>query len=202
MVHADLVNTLLTIHAAVGGTSIAIFYYYSDRSDSAIAPLNGTSSVLTELRRRITGDLQNHLDPIFQSPGAVPSPLLAPSGNAYFEKAVNPVGSEAFRESIRDFIERSGDLIDDYRSLLRARRKWCSWCARLSATLIVLIIWQIIFLFILFLDKSSFFSVPDAVIYLGSIATAGLVVLCVGCVILRLCHFSTITSLRLKHGQL
>ena len=202
MEHAELVNTLLTVHAAVGGTSIAVFYYYSDRSDSSITPLNGTTSVLGELRRRIAGDLQDHLDPIFKERSVVPSPLLGPSGGTYFEKAVNPVASEVFRERVRDFIDASGDLIDDYRTLLNARRRWCSWCTRLSAILIVLIVWQIIFILILFLHKSSFFGLPDVTIYSGSAATALLVVLCIGCVILRLYHFSTITSLRLKHGQL
>lgn len=202
MSHAELISNFLTLHVAIGGTALAVFYYYSDRSDSTIGPLNATSTVLGELRRRISNDLQNRLEPIFQSPGSVPTPLITLEGGSYIEKAVNPINSEAFRECVREFLDSSADNLDEYRQLLCARRRWCRWSICLSWFLIALLVWQGVVLVALYLDKSGFYSLLDMTVYITSAITFFLVVTCVTCVVLRLFYFGTISGLRLKHGQL
>ncbi len=202
MSHADLISNFLTLHVAVGGTALAVFYYYSDRSDSTIGPLNATSNVLGELRRRISNDLQTRLEPIFQSPGSVPTPLITLEGGSYIEKPVNPINSEAFRECVREFLDSSADNLDDYRQLSCARRRWCRWSICLSWLLISLLVWQGVVLVLLYLDKSGFYSLFNMTIYVASTITLSLVLTCVACVALRLFYFGTISGLRLKHGQL
>jgi hypothetical protein len=202
MTHADLISNFLTLHVAIGGTALAVFYYYSDRSDSTIGPLNSTSTVLGELRRQISNDLQTRLEPIFQSPGSVPTPLITLDGGSYIEKPVNPINSEAFRECIRDFLDSSADYVDEYRQLLAARRNWCRWSIYLSWLLIALLVWQGIVLVTLWLDKAEFYSLLDLTVYVASVISLCLAVACVGCVACRHYHFGTISGLRLKHGQL
>jgi hypothetical protein len=200
--HVNLIANCLTLHSVVGGTALAVFYYYSDRSDSTIGPLNSTSTVLAELRRRISNDLQTRLEPIFQSPGSVPTPLITLDGGTYIEKPVNAVGSEAFRERVREFLDSTADHLDDYRQLLAARRNWCRWSIRLSWLLIALLVWQGIVLLSLFFDKAEFYELWDWAVFVECGVSLVLILLCVICVALRHYHFGTISGLRLKHGQL
>jgi len=52
-----LCDTLLQVHGGIAATAIAAFYLYSDRTEGFVSSLNGTTSVLCELRRRMTSEL-------------------------------------------------------------------------------------------------------------------------------------------------
>ncbi len=202
MSHSDLVDVLLKMHVTVLLASLAAFYAYSDRTDGFAASLKGTTEVLTELRRRIAKALGDKLTPIFESPGSVPSPVLGPDGGTYVERAVNPVGSEIYRETIRDFVEERADWICDYHSLLSARDRWCFWAGAFRNLLLGLFSWQLITCGLLFADKVSALELPVWLMCAISTATGLAVASSIVTVVFRLLHYRTIVNLRLKYAEL
>src|SRR6266852_9727879 len=146
MTHSELVNLILGCHTSIFVAASAAYYKYGDRTELFNRSLQGTDSAFGRIRQRITVELADALKPIFENPGSVPTPIFAPSGESYIERAVNPVGSELYKEAIRDFLENSGDAIADYRSLLLARRGWCFWARFLSWSLLGLLVLEILLL--------------------------------------------------------
>jgi hypothetical protein len=200
-------DLLLQVHGVVGVTALTVFYQYSDRTEGFISSLNGTTTVLTELRRRMVVDLQRVLEPVFTSPGSVPSPILGPDGNAindgtYVETAVNPVGSERFRECVRTFIDSDVRSIIEYRSLALARQHWCFWCSFLSRILLGIFLWQLLVILLLLMDKFNVIGLPNWSVIITSTLTSLLVFVTFVVIFVRLHHYSTITRMRLKHGEL
>ncbi len=202
MDHSDLIDVLLKVHGAVLVASLAAFYAYSDRTDGFTASLKGTTDVLTELRRRIARALEDKLGPIFESPGSVPSPVLSPDGGTYVEHPVNPVGSEIYREQIRDFLEERVEAVCDYYALSHACRRWCFWAGTLRTVIVALFCWQLVVCFLLLVDKASKVDWPNWVLCAGSVITGVFVVGAIITVVFRLLHYRTITEMRLKYGEL
>ena len=202
MGHSDLIDFLLNINAAVLLASLSVFYAYSDRTDGFTASLKGTKDVLTELRRRISKELEDKLRPIFESPGSVPSPVLGQGGDTYFEHPVNPVGSEIYREHIRDFLEEQTVAVCDYHALSFACRQWCFWAGILRMILVGLFSWQLVVCVLLSIDKASKLDCPNWLLCTGSVLTGVFIVGLIVTVVFRLHHYRTITKLRLKYGEL
>lgn len=202
MTHPTIVELLLSIHGSVLVTSIAAFYLYGDRTDGFTGSLKGTTEVLTEIRRRICSELGLKLEPVFASPGSVPSPVLNTSGGTYVEYPINPVGSELYREAIRNYLEEQHVLLRDYVRLYKCRNAWCFWSSVLAILLVVLIGWQLTVLGALACDKMLAFDLPEWA--LGGLCTVSAVgVLCsLLCVTCRQCHYHTITNLRVQYGDL
>ncbi len=206
MAHA-LCDVLLQVHGTIAASAIGAFYFYSDRTEGFISSLNGTEAVLAELRRRISAELGEQLGPVFEVPGSVPSPVLGPDGTAidrgaYVERPVNPIGSESFREALRDFIDDRANSLADYRSLVIARVGWCFWSTLLSRLLLALFVWQVALMSLLFLDKYGKVSLADWAVSGVCTVTGTFFVVVVASAFVRLNHYSTITNLRLKHGSL
>lgn len=152
-------------------------------------------------------ELQEHLEPVFENPGSVPSPILLPNGlsiddGTYVEHPVNPVGSEHFKESVRSFIDKQTTAIADYRTLTTACERWCSCFFFLSRLIVGLFAWAVVVLALVALDKNGKISLPDWAVIIGCTLTALLVMLVFVVIFVRLHNYSTITRMRLKHGEL
>ena len=202
MSHSDLIDVLISIHVPVLLTSLAAFYAYSDRTDGFAASLKGTTEVLTELRRCICKSLEESLRPIFDSPGSVPSPVLRPDGGTYVEHNVNPVGSEIYRETLRDFLDDRMEWMSDYHALTHARERWCFWSGAFRNVLLGLFSWQLLACGFIFADKVSSFVVPGWLSSSFSTGTALGVVSSIATVVFRLAYYRTIVNLRLKYAEL
>ncbi len=202
MTHAELIGLLLTAHAGILGVALVLFYTYSDRTDGFAASLKGVSTALAEMRRRMVAELGSRLDPIFESPGSVPSPVLGPDGEAYSERAVNPIGSEAFREALRDFVEDNSAPLADYRSLMAASNSWCFWANKLSWFVLSLFIWQIVATAVTFLDKVSAWALPTYVNVALWVPTVAIGLACLLAVLGRFLYYTRITRFRMKYGEL
>ena len=202
MNHADLIDTLLKVHGAIAGLALVVFYTYSDRTDGFGTSLKGITSVIAEMRRRIVAELSKRLDPVFQSPGSDPSPLFDAGGNTYVEHSVNPVGSEAYREALRDFLEGHSEAMADYRSLTVACNAWCFWAGVFSWLVLGLFVWQVIVVGSVFLDKVSAWTLPDGLNCAFWVPTVLAGVGCIIAVICRCLYFNKMTKLRVKYGEL
>ena len=206
MPHA-LCDTLLTVHGTIAASAIAAFYLYSDRTEGFVSSLSGTSAVLSELRRRLTAELAEGLRPVFEDAGSVPSPVLGPDGQSvdrgtYVEQDVNPIGSESFREAMREFLDDHSNSLADYRSLSVACDGWSTWSNRLSWILLGVFAWEIIVLALLWLDKTDVFGLADWALHVTWTITGMLMVVAFMSAACRIHHYSCITTMRLKHGQL
>ena len=139
VIHDELVNLALSIHGSVLLATIVAYFKYGERTELMERGLRGTDSVFAEMRRRIATELVDALDAYFQSGQTAPTITDEPDP-AYLEPPTNPVRSEGFRESVREFVEGHSIVMADYRRLLNARAAWCT-CARfLSWTLLVLLL--------------------------------------------------------------
>lgn len=142
MTLADPLNSVLGAHGAVLLVAWGALHKYGDRSDLFGKSLAGVDSTLERLRRKISSALARHLEPVFKGAGSDPSPILEPKGNMYIEKPVNPVGGEAYREAVRDFVEGGSEAIADYVALLKARDEWCRWAKTRGWAMLFLFVWE------------------------------------------------------------
>jgi hypothetical protein len=200
--HVKLIDFFLSTHAAAFTAAVATFASYSDRTDGFGRSLAGTTRTLTEIRRRLASQLSEKLTPVFECPGAVPSPILVPDGGTYVEYPVNPVGSESFREAVREFLDSSTAAIADYRTLALARDKWCGWSRLLCTLLLYLIVWELLVVAGLFLGKYEYVEIHRWIVFGSAGPTALLILGSAVAVFFRLSNYWTITGLRLKHGEL
>ena len=175
MTHNDLVNLCLSYHTPVMVAVLAAYYKYGDRTEIFRKSLQGTDATLTRLRQKIAVELEKKLQPIFENSGTM-SVLLIPE--SYTERPANPVGSEVYRESIRDFLDTSSEAVGDYRTLYIARRRWCFWAKFLSWSLLVLLGWQFVVVgSIMFVDKVGGIPISDWLLKWSALPS-GLVMVC------------------------
>ncbi len=170
MTHTELVNVALSIHAPLLLAALAAYYKYGDRTELLSKSLQGTDGVLSRMRREIADELGESLRPILENPGTVPTVV---GNETYTERPVNPVGSELYRSTIRNFVEDNSNSLLDCRSLRSARDAWCFWARILSWSILGLLLWQAIATGSLALfDKVLEFAVPDQFIKFSAIPTA------------------------------
>ena len=176
MPHQELVNLALSVHGSVVLVTIVAFYKYGDRTELIEKGLRGSDSVFAEMRRRIATELVDVLDEYFQSSQSAPT-ITSGHEPAYVERATNPVQSEGFRETVRDFVEGHSIVMADYRNLLNARDKWCNWARFLSWTLLALLVIEVVIVGILgFVDKLAGHALPGWSIHWSWLPVAFLVV--------------------------
>lgn len=202
MSHADLVTVILSIHGPILLGTLAAYYKYGDRTEIFTRSLQGTDDLLRKMRESLAALLEQRLDPVFRNPGSVPSPIIDPHGDTYIERPINPVGSEQYREALRDFVDAEATRIVDYRSAYEAGMQWCKWSKRLSWALLFFWIYQgaaagIVIVF----DVACSIKIPEFFL-LGSIAPTGLLFVFVA-VAASMCqwHHTKICDLRLEHGK-
>jgi hypothetical protein len=202
MTYPEIIDLLLKIHASILGGALVLFYTYSDRTDGFASSLKGVSAVLAELRRRIMNELDGRLSPIFKNAGAVPSPLLGPDGDTYYENPINPFGNEAYREAIREFIEDNSILLADYRSLSASSHAWCFWANKLNWFILFLFIWQVITVFVTLCVKLKDVPFSEYIMVALVVPTLGLALACLLAVVGRYIYFTRLTRFRMRYGEL
>ncbi len=103
------------------------YYKYSDRSDHFEKSLRGIADTIGALKRRIASGLADSLRPIFENSQSVTSILLDTSGKQFSETFVNPVGGEAYRDTLFSFVQSESQAIADYRRIVESRDGWLFW---------------------------------------------------------------------------
>jgi len=172
MTHDQLVNIILTGHGSVLLIVLAAFFKYGDSTDIFTKSLQGTESTMRLLRQRISQSLARCLSPIFENPGTDPTPIITPSEETYFERPINPVGSEVYNETIHEFIGDNNEALVDYRSLLIARNSWCFWARIISWSLTILVFWQILtIVMIFFTERILWYAIHNCVLYTSAVIT-------------------------------
>jgi hypothetical protein len=138
---ADLMTWALTAHTVILPAAILGFYRSSDRSDRFAKSVGIKDDQLSKMRSVITCALEDHLEPVFLRADSEPILVLP---DAYRERAVNPVGSERYREALRAFIDANIPTVAEYGRACRAKRQWHRWAIRQDCLTLGLVIWEII----------------------------------------------------------
>lgn len=61
------------------------------------------------------------------------------------EAAIEEVRGESFKDGISEFVNSDIDEMISYRNLVRARDRWSAWATRLSYSLFVMIVLEVVF---------------------------------------------------------
>jgi len=144
MTHSQLIASVLSVHAAVLAVTLGAYYKYSEHSASFAKSFDGMTATLRRIRRKIAAALAKQLQPVFDGARSDPSPIIDAHGGTYVERPINPVGSESYREAVREFIEGDDGALADYRLLLTARGRWCWWAKTRSWLILSLLFWQVV----------------------------------------------------------
>lgn len=198
MTHGELVNWALTIHGSLLVAAWAAYGKYGDRTELISKSLQGVDETLRRIGLAMAEELGNALGPVFEN-----APIVSAGEGGkdiYKERQANPVGSELFREAIRDFITSEAEALSDYRTLLLARARWQLWARLLSWSNLLLIIWQVFVVGLLALgDKLLALHISDALIRWSSVPSSVGVVIGLACLTYTLRQHDVITRLRTEY---
>jgi hypothetical protein len=174
--HDALVGIAATAHAAVLLGALAAYYKFGDRTEIVARSLRGIDDTLRELRRLIAADLADALREDLIEDASVAAAVTA---HAYVERPAPLFASERYRESVREFVERSTSRMVDCRSLVLGRDAWSRAASRLSWTLLTLVGYQACVAGLLvFLDKTGVVQFPDSLVIWAAAPTAVLILSC------------------------
>lgn len=137
----DPLSISLTVHLAILPFSLAGLYRFSGRSQLFTKSTADVDDLLSRLRRAAATDLERELHPVFERSSSAPS-LVLPED--YYERHTNPVGSEVFRQAVRDFMENTTGKLVSYKQVTEAKRGLGKWYRRLSWSVYALVVWQIV----------------------------------------------------------
>lgn len=134
----DWLSWSLGIDGAALLAYLAAFYKYGDRTDVYKNSLSGASALLVEIERQIAFELAVHLQPLFRGdpPPVIELSLVQPDGTPFKEVAVNPVGSENYRQAVVEFVLAENEAMNAYRIVTSGRSRWGAWARRLSWSLL------------------------------------------------------------------
>ena len=157
----DMLVWTFGIHAVVLPISLIGLYRYSDRRERFAKAIGDSSELLARMRRQIATALEIELVQVFQRTEGEPR-IVSPAG--YSERPVNPVHSDAFRESVQRFVDSEILVLIDYRQAYGAHNSWLSYTRTLSWAMLGLSFWEVTCVAFLGLAERVFgFTAPDAV---------------------------------------
>jgi len=137
----EILTWALGIHGVVLPFSLFGLYRYSDRTELFTKTVGDTDDLLDRMRGTVAAGLEEELRPVFERSDGEP---LIVTPKQYTERPTNPVGSEAYREALRRFVDGKAQVLVDYVRTHKARRVWCSWARMLSWIVLILAFWQVL----------------------------------------------------------
>lgn len=193
---SDALNFVLGIHGAVLVLVIAAFYRYGDRTEVLDRSLKGAEEVLEKIRKQLADELGESLSEILEDTADI-----AVSFESYTELRGNPVGSEAYKNCMQEFVETALNTMIDCRAMRTARDSWCFWARILSWSIVSLLIWEVVALGILgALDKLVGIPMSERLVDLSLLPTAAGVFVAIGTLPLLLKHHDVINEFKVKYN--
>lgn len=169
----ELLKLSLGIHGVILSLALAAFYRYSDRSELFNKSVGDIDDLLARMRRGVTLALEDALGPVFESAQSEPR-IVLPTG--YSERPTSPVGSAAFQDALRHFMEANVRALVDYGLTFKARAAWSRWAKVLSWAMLALALWEALCFGILAINLIHQ-DLSDRVPKLSFTPTAGLIAL-------------------------
>jgi len=136
---SELLSVTTTIHVGLLPVTLVGLYRYTDRYSLFTKSVGHPEDLHEKLRGAIAEALESALMPVFERANAEPRIVTTTS---YTERAMNPVGSEAYKAAVRGFIDSRVGFIVVYGRCLRARECWSFWARLVSWIVLGLAIWE------------------------------------------------------------
>lgn len=191
----EILKWSLGVHAVILPLALAAFYRYSDRSDLFNKSVGDIDELLARMRRGVTSALEDGLGPVFERAQSEPRIVLPTS---YTESPTNPVGSAAFQDALRQFMEQNVRSVVDYGRTFRAKASWSKWARVLSWAMLALAFWEALCFGILAINLiNGDFS--DRVPTWSFSLTAGLIALFFVCQAMMLRHHDVIYESKTRY---
>lgn len=133
----------LKAHGAILLAAIAAYYKYGDRTDLFEKSLSGNRSAKQAIRDNVATELGKQLQPAVRDATRVRSPVLD-AGGGYIEHATDITESEPFYQALRDYVATSAGALVDYRRMVESTEAWLRWAHRLSRSILVLLIIELV----------------------------------------------------------
>lgn len=194
----QLLTAILAFHSSILVSAVVAYHKYGDRTELFQKSLDGTNSILERLLRLVSSDLEQRLAAVFAVQDEPRKVVLLT--DELYDKPVSPVGSETYREAIRDFVVSSGEGLKDCFYLMKLRDAWCRWAKRLSWTMLVLVIWQVIASSLVWSQKIFSLNLPEWSLKVSASITGVLLIAVLVSVVVLQHHHSGVLDLRQKHG--
>ena len=142
----------LGVHSTLAGLSLAGYYKLGDRTAVYSKIAGELEGLKATLRARIAGLLEDYLKDVFSRTPGDPHLSSAQSNRSelyvpvrYAEQPTMPLGTDAYRQALRDFMLVDGaELLSAHWGLDRACRRWCDAARWLSWVLLVALAWEVL----------------------------------------------------------
>ncbi|MDQ1639255.1 MAG: hypothetical protein QOF62_2594 [Pyrinomonadaceae bacterium] len=200
MIRDQLVTAILAFHTGVLLSAVVAYLKYGDRTELFRKSLEGTNTTLESILRSVSIDLETRLNVVFAVQDEPQHVVLRPDGNEWSDKPVSPVGSEKYREAIRDFVISSNQGLRDSLYLTQARDAWCRWAKRLSWLMLGLVCWELIASSFVWSEKIFVLNLADWLMKFSASITAALILAILVNVGFLQHYHSNILDQRQKHG--
>jgi len=155
MTHDELLILVSSVHVGICTLSVIALFQCGSWSTRFRTWLKDVDNKLDRLRRDIAFELAEKLKPVFEKAEDIFSVILSPEGG-YCEGAVNPAGSEEYRNAISGYVEKSMHKFADWRSLHIIRSSNLFWAIYLSWGITLVFIIELLLLAIMFAIEKGF----------------------------------------------
>jgi len=143
--HTALIDLVLAFHGSVLIISIIFFFKYADRTAMFEKSFSISGDTIQKIKEKIFEELTTTLKPLFrQRQDEVIKIMgdLRPDGEAWKEEAIDPQGTEDYRNSLHSLIKVYPKSMADFRSL-KAIVDWCRfWAGYLSWSMFFVLLMQ------------------------------------------------------------
>jgi hypothetical protein len=193
----ELAADALLVHSAVLVPALAAYLKYGDRSELVAKSLGGIEATIAKIAAQIAGELDEHLRPLFQGQ-VVNIALELPA--EYAERPADPLGSEAYRNALKEYTNANSSSLADLWMLRRVRDSWCFWARGLSWLVVATCGYEMLAAGYLSIGVRIVGQAPSGAILQGSFVPTGLLVLgVVGAAVMMLIRHDFIVKLKMRH---
>lgn len=145
MTHTALIDSALAIHVSVFIISIVSFFKCADRTAMFEKSFSISKDTIQKIKERIFEELTTTLKPLFRQPqdeAIKVLDVLRPGGEAWKEGAIDPQGTEDYKNALHSLINDYTKSMADFRSLKTIVDRCRFWAGYLSWSILLVLIMQ------------------------------------------------------------
>ncbi len=145
MTHTALIGLALKINGAVFLIAIVSFFKCADRTAMFERSFSFSTDIIQKIKERIFVELTTTLKPLFCQPqdeAIMVLDVLRPDGEAWKEGAIDPQGTEDYKNALHRLINDYTKSMADFRSLKTIVDRCRFWAGYLGWSILLVIIMQ------------------------------------------------------------
>ncbi len=186
MTYAEVTEWVLGTHGAVFLAALTIYLKYGDPTKLFDRFPQEYKKLQQAVRDKIASDLADQLQSVVRDSTGVRSSILDIDGE-YIEEPVDVTKGETYYQSIRDFVTNASGALVDYRRVLDVIKAWRSWAHRLSWSILILVILELVmlvFAVLVLYNANESDKIPVWLALLGSVPTVSVIFGAIVCLVI------------------